>query len=196
MKIMRLALCAPPFASRAKSNAVRLLSAGMRLDAGFPEESTGRVLVVLQDKGQAFEGVHTVGSPDFSQCAQWRGVRTIGLPECAHCRAVIAGSRVRAIALSRPARACPGSARCAGDGPGPARARDVPELLPGGAGRPSSRAAGAGGGAGGRFFREGDRLRVIRIPHFAGPRPKKSRFASEGAPGVLRFSHTRPRQHA
>jgi len=200
MRIMRLALCARPFASRAKSNAVRLLSAGMRLDAGVPEESTGRVLVVLQDKGQAFEGVRTAESPDFIQCAQWRGVRAVAWVECAHCRAIRGwcrvGCGVRAVTSSRRCRACPGRATCAGDGLGPVRARDVPVLLLGGAGRASSPVGGLAGGGGGRFFPERGRLRVIRIPHFAEPRPKKSRFASEGAAGELRFSHTGPRQHA
>ena len=37
-------------------------------------------------------------------------------------------------------------------------------------------------GWGGRFFGDSEALRVIRIPHFAEPRPKKRHFGSSGSP--------------
>lgn len=48
-------------------------------------------------------------------------------------------------------------------------------------------------GTGGRFFREGEALRVIRIPHFAGPRAKKSDFVSTVSHGAIAVKHFRVR---
>lgn len=210
MKIMRLALCALPFASRVKGNAVRLLSADMRLEAGFPGKSTRRVRVVLQDKGHPLWTVRTP-APDREGAAR---------AERDAARAVRAAASRREAARHRVPADVRGMAECLAGLRALPRARQAPWSVRNGPPRrrwplrPRQRVRDDDRAEHARCLREraapmsgalppgtgpsaGPKARrVIRIPHFAGPRSKKSRFASEGATDLPRFSHRRPRQHA